>query len=255
MLLCIVDAAGNHIATFFNGRAAQICKRVLEADYKSVFEFPLQLLPLEEFMKKKKKKQHDTPLLDQNKKKDGPWTQAYRRIIDEAKALDPQAANLARLCEDSGLTPEGALSLGEETLDRYDLCLEDITPGVIHRAAGVMRELSSTIQLMVKARNANFGVNPPDFFEEKKQGHKESSNGDGKKRTKLFGHPVTAVIRWMGAEGDWDKKKAKQALDKLGCDVADATINAQLRAGAKGERGDPAKLREDEANELYEALE
>ena len=69
-----------------------------------------------------------------------------------------------------------------------------------------------------------------------------SSKGDGK-RNKIFDHPVTAVIRWMGKEG-WEFKQANAVLKKLGVDMAPSTIHIQLRAGLTKDksRGEPAEL-------------
>lgn len=56
-----------------------------------------------------------------------------------------------------------------------------------------------------------------------------------------FKQVPTAIVRWMGKEG-FDFKQAKAALQNAGITVADATIKAQLAAGKKGLRGDPADL-------------
>lgn len=81
-----------------------------------------------------------------------------------------------------------------------------------------------------------------------------SKGKGGGTRISLFGFPVTAVIRWMGKDA-WDYQDTKKALDKLQVQVAEATIRAQLRAGVKGERGEPAKLSKADVQELYNALE
>ncbi len=74
-----------------------------------------------------------------------------------------------------------------------------------------------------------------------------------KKRPKIFNHPTTAVIRWMGTDC-WDFDEAKTALTEMGADVSDITIRIQLRAGKTGDRGPPAKLTDEEINTLYECL-
>lgn len=65
----------------------------------------------------------------------------------------------------------------------------------------------------------------------------------------LFGHSVTAVIRLMGKQ-DWEFGEVKHALKAKGIQVADATIRAQLLAGRKGTRGEPATLEAKEIKEL-----
>ncbi len=71
---------------------------------------------------------------------------------------------------------------------------------------------------------------------------------------KLFGQNVTAVIRWMGTDA-WDLDEVKKAFQTLDIQVADSTIDTQLRAGKKGQRGDPAKLSETQMETLYQAAE
>lgn len=70
-------------------------------------------------------------------------------------------------------------------------------------------------------------------------------------RAQLWGHSITAIIRWMGKpENGYNFEKCQKALAKHGITVADATIRAQLLAGRKNERGDPADLTKEQAKEL-----
>jgi len=95
------------------------------------------------------------------------------------------------------------------------------------------------------------GVCPEDVYA-KIEGRSAKTQQESGKRDKVFGFPATAVLRWMGKEG-WSKAEARKALDSLGAEVADATIAAQLRAGATGERGPPAALSSSQENDLYTA--
>lgn len=74
----------------------------------------------------------------------------------------------------------------------------------------------------------------------------EAPAKDGKR---VFGHPVTAVIRWMGKSG-WTFKTARESLDRLSIQVSDATIKTQLSAGQKGQRGAVANLSDDQIKTL-----
>ncbi len=77
----------------------------------------------------------------------------------------------------------------------------------------------------------------------------------GGKRFLVFGFPVTAVVRWMGADA-WLLEDAQKALNALGlADVELNTIKAQLLAGRKGERKPPAALSKDQEDTLYAVLE
>lgn len=78
------------------------------------------------------------------------------------------------------------------------------------------------------------------------------STGSGAKRFNIFGHVVTAVIRWMGAHR-WTVDQAQRAIAKIGLPVAPATVQAQIRGGMTGTRGEPADLTEDQIAAL-EAL-
>jgi hypothetical protein len=49
----------------------------------------------------------------------------------------------------------------------------------------------------------------------------------------------------------WTPAEARKALDAEGIPVADATIQAQLSAGRTGQRGEPAKLTDSQAQQLH----
>lgn len=68
-------------------------------------------------------------------------------------------------------------------------------------------------------------------------------------RYTLFGHAVTAVIRWMGVKG-FTFDQAVAALEESGCCPNPATVKIQLSAGLKGERGAPASLSREHAAQL-----
>lgn len=89
-----------------------------------------------------------------------------------------------------------------------------------------------------------------------RRGASEPGPRPGKARISLFGHPVTAVLRWLGAN-DWKVDDVKKVLGELGLEVADSTIAIQLRAGKVGDqsRGEPAPITEAQANELLDLLE
>ncbi len=76
----------------------------------------------------------------------------------------------------------------------------------------------------------------------------------GGRRYSIYGFPVTAVLRWMGADA-WDPQEVRKVMGKLQCPVEEDTIKAQLHAGRKGERGNPAALSDQQVQELYQLLE
>ena len=77
---------------------------------------------------------------------------------------------------------------------------------------------------------------------------------EGGKRYSIFGFNVTSVVRWMGKDA-WTFQQARRAMRKLNLPVADATLQAQLRAGHIGTRGDPAKLTAEQVECLYALIE
>jgi hypothetical protein len=81
----------------------------------------------------------------------------------------------------------------------------------------------------------------------------------GGKKYRIWGHPVTAVLRWMGGDA-WTFDDARTALKLLGVpDVGDNTVKAQLLAGRKGGdcdgRGPAAPLSMDQQNTLNLMIE
>lgn len=81
----------------------------------------------------------------------------------------------------------------------------------------------------------------------------------GGKKYLIWGHPVTAILRWMGSDA-WTFADARLALKKLAVpDVGDPTVKAQLLAGRAGGdcngRGPAAALTEPQTETLYALLE
>lgn len=81
----------------------------------------------------------------------------------------------------------------------------------------------------------------------------------GAKKYTVLGHPVTAVLRWMGKDA-WTFAEARACLKALGlADVSDNTVKAQLLTGRKGDgyagRKPAAALTPAQADTLYDLLE
>lgn len=70
-----------------------------------------------------------------------------------------------------------------------------------------------------------------------------------KMRIDCLGHPVTAVLRWLGQQG-YTVGQAKAAMTSLECPVNPATVQIQVNAGKNGQRGEPAQLTAKEIAEL-----
>lgn len=81
---------------------------------------------------------------------------------------------------------------------------------------------------------------------------KKSANGKAK-RTTIFGHSVTAVLRRLGLEG-WEKEEAQDAIEAIsGFRPAYVTVQTQFTAALRGERGEPASLSKKELQALRNA--
>jgi len=64
-------------------------------------------------------------------------------------------------------------------------------------------------------------------------GQRKSMPAVDKNSKLVFGHPVTAVIRYLGKEG-WAFTEAKAVLEEMKVSVADGTIKTQLGWGKRG---------------------
>jgi len=86
-----------------------------------------------------------------------------------------------------------------------------------------------------------------------KSSTKKAAKSESTPRVTLFEQSVTAVLRFMGLN-DWVFDDARLALNTLGAsEISDTTIRIQLRAGKKGERGEPAKLTKSQIASLKKA--
>jgi len=79
---------------------------------------------------------------------------------------------------------------------------------------------------------------------------KDQTPKEKKQHEDIFGHTVSAIIRWMGKNG-WKFSEAQRVLEERGLtDVAEGTIRTYLQAGKQGLRGAPAELTPEQAHEL-----
>lgn len=165
-----------------------------------------------------------------------------------------RARRLARLCDiysmravDVVLRPKLLAEAG----------LEDVPlpEAVVIEAQRLDREAAQAIRDRVERINALLA--PARSVPTRQESVKEllsnsmHSKAPGEKRSKIYGYPVTAVIRWMGKR-EWDVKESVRVLKALGVDMAISTVRIQLRAGAVGDktRGEPAALTPDQIKEL-----
>lgn len=198
----------------------------------------------------------------------------FQKRLDELKKLATKtdklplrAARLIEAAENAGVTPTAAATM-PELLARFKLTPERVSPGVVGYAEVALATYDRDLRYRVKQYNDK--IDPPKpqpaKAEERSTTAPDEDNGDelvpvarkrkedkGKARSNVFGFPVTAVLRWMGLDG-FDAQEARACFNALGVEVADATIQIQLRAGKRGERGAPAQLTEEQQDHLRDLL-
>lgn len=177
------------------------------------------------------------------------------KTIAEAKAID--RAEMARIQAKVDELNKPILDAEKKELDDVvfkhvkkpapatdlDTILEQVSKGEI-TPAQAKALLESTVS---KAKNTTSKTTTAKT--ESKSGSTQPKAG----RSQLFGFSATAVMRWMGANG-WDFDKAWAAFAGMGVDdLSETTFKIQLRAGAKGERGEPAAVTAAQAKELEAA--
>jgi hypothetical protein len=157
----------------------------------------------------------------------------------------------------------------EDFARHKDLCRKHrinqtrLTGALVHRAHELHRkQIQETIERLARLYHQR-GAPEPDSESEaqhqklaaiegqtKKKKRKPATTGSTQ-RIKIFDHPVTAVLRWMGKH-NWNVKDAMHVVQKLGAKVAKSTCNIQVKAGKTGDRGAPAKLTRDQIKQLKE---
>lgn len=185
------------------------------------------------------------------KKRDSvpPWSLEAKARVAEADG-QKVVAKILRLYSCRPVDFE-YIATNEDMLDEVGLIPEDVTPVVLAHANRLLRESNEQIKNMTLDLGGTWnGIGRRSLAEEYLEEEKKATS----KRTKLFGYPITSILRWMGKE-KWSFQEARNSMDALEVDVADATIRAQLRAGKLGERGEPADLTEEQINSLYETAQ
>lgn len=135
---------------------------------------------------------------------------------------------------------------------QYDV--EDITPDVLdfaeqrHRA-GMERifRMARLYNERVQQHNIALGFEDDPVVVQYKTPEQQKET----KRKKLYGHPATAILRWMGVE-DWSYEEAQVAMRAHGFEMAESTIKTQFRMGRNGDRPVP-KLTKAQKKELYDS--
>lgn len=150
--------------------------------------------------------------------------------------------------------------------------MDEVTPAMLHRAEELNQERlregfrntnanpNHRVKVVVAGDNEfDPSLNPSHpirgaaKIKQEHQAQQPSSTSSTRKgiraRNFLFGYPATAVFRTMGKIG-LSLEEATKVVDHFKVNTTKACLYTFLRAGAKGERGDPAPLTATEKKEV-----
>ena len=169
------------------------------------------------------------------------------------------AQRLALAADRHGLWAKDAARFADIRAE-FDLPESELTDAVIEEAHAIGRANMRLLQARIAARNEAIeskGTTVTAVIEgvkvEARVYKAEPKRRKTGTRALIFGHSVTAVLRWMGTQ-DWNWEDAALAVETLGGKkVADSTVRIQLNAGRKGERGTPAPITSSQAKQLRNA--
>lgn len=190
-----------------------------------------------------------------------------------------QAAALADIAEANGLDVEGicatparlrAIGLPESPLHSMRRLAHKIQrdriDGMLFRTGGhstahpmlptstpALREASKHCKTEAEAEKILASPRP----EQKAKAVAAKANGvislPGKARQTIFGQPATRVVMALGKE-KYTTAQAEAVLAHFGVTSTPASIQTFLRAGANGQRGEPAKLSQDQRKQVEQIL-
>lgn len=173
------------------------------------------------------------------------------------------ANKLSKLANNHGMSIKGVCRF-PDLLEEVGLEANDIDPSDISEAEAKDRVDWATIQQRVDALNLKVKEREQKALEQftapKAAAVKEvlastpskpKTNATGGKKAKIFGFPLTAVVRWMGKEG-YSYPQVVSVLQHFDCEVVIVTVKIQMSAGKKGQRGPPADLSLSQERQLHE---
>ncbi len=165
-----------------------------------------------------------------------------------------KARRLARVADIYG-QPVRAAAENPKLLSIAGLEDENITESVIIEAQRLDRELADSIRNRIERIHTMTGYVPPlrnSTSTKSSTAQPSASTKPEGKRVKIYGHSVTAVIRWMGSK-EWSYDDALKVLKHFGINVVKVTITSQLHIGSEGivKLGEPARLTPEQANDLF----
>lgn len=171
-------------------------------------------------------------------------TRAYGTTPDGQMLRELRQEDEAVLAGRNGGTRSSFALTNQERMEQRQRDLESLLP-LFQKAEGeeVPQTAHNGITALQSPQPGPGTAQPVKAPRNASQGAKTAPQGNGTAhrpatakgaRFELHGHPVTAVLRWMGAN-KWNKEEARKHLDANGCEaVSDSTIGVQLSKGKKG---------------------
>ncbi len=185
----------------------------------------------------------------------GQFTMAKKR----ARKKSPIEQRLADAADYEGLMVDD-LATDPRLLKKHKI--KGIDERVIQHARAYHRDRMNEIVRIADDRNAEIekaarqemGLNDDSETETKEEPQGQETmaatitSRTGTRQLVWDKYAATAMIRWMGVK-KWGFDQARYAMNKIGSEVADATIRIQLRRGKAGQ-AEPAKLNRAEQKKL-----
>lgn len=175
------------------------------------------------------------------------------------------ANKLSKLADAHGMSVRGVCKF-PDLLEEVGLEENDVDPSDIIEAEAKDRMAWAKIQSRVDALNEKIkerekkalerlGAPPPKAKSAPKEEPsptptKQKVKERTGKKAKIFGFPLTAVVRWMGKEG-FNYSQVVTVVEHFEFEVVEVTLKIQLSAGKKGLRGPPADLTLSQERQLH----
>ena len=181
----------------------------------------------------------------------GPIVEKEAPAEDKKRDRRPIEIRLADAADYEGLTATD-FATNPKLCKKHRIAHRLLTGAIIHKAAEHHCDRMSEMQATTKPKTDPLTDNKEELIVNTKKATKKAPQPEQPEvlvretvRELIFSqYAPTAVLRYMGSEG-WDIADAIRVIGQLAT-VAEATAKIQVRAGAKGERGEPAPLSEKE---------
>jgi len=170
------------------------------------------------------------------------------------RPVNEAAVRLAHVADQNGMWVHDVVRF-EDLLQEADLDGKCVTRELVEEAHQLMMDGLGRLQRIIRKWNGDVNAQDNKDVNVVVLPRKKPVRAKGNVKPKIFGFSVTAVLRWMGANG-WDFDDAAIAVETITVTkLSDVTIRLQLKAGRDGKRGAPADISPSQAKQLRAAAE